>query len=75
MPALHRRLMAALIGAMQLYGARQMKHAGATGTETLDSTIALGDFYQRVRDGALKIGTAEGCWAVGLALLKASLEL
>lgn len=70
----YRRLAAALIGAMQLSGARQMKHAGANGSETLDSTLGLGDFYQRLRDGTLKIGTTEGCWAFGLALLKASLE-
>ncbi|HEX3129510.1 MAG TPA: phosphotransferase [Thermoanaerobaculia bacterium] len=70
----YRRLAAALIGAMQLSGARQMKHAGATGAETLDSTLGLRDFYQRLRDGTLKIGTAEGCWAFGLALLKVGLE-
>ena len=33
-----RRLAAALAGTMQLFIARQMKHPGATGAETLDST-------------------------------------
>jgi thiamine kinase-like enzyme len=70
-----RRLVAALAGTMQLYVARQMKHAGATGAETLDSTLLFGDFYQQLRDGALKLGTADGQWAFGLALLKASLSL
>jgi hypothetical protein len=60
---------------LQIYVARQMKHEGATGAETLDSTLSLGEFYQQLRDGALKIGTADGQWAFGLALLKASLAL
>jgi hypothetical protein len=70
-----RRLAASLAGTMQLYLARLMKHAGATGAETLASTLPLGDFYQRLRAGALKVGTADGQWAFGLALLKESLSL
>ena len=70
-----RRLAAALAGAMQLFIARQMKHPGATGAETLDSTPSLGEFYQRMRAGELKVGTADGQWAFGLALLKESLAL
>jgi hypothetical protein len=68
-----RRLAAALAGAMQLFIARQMKHPGATGGETLDSTPSLGEFYQRMRAGELKVGTPDGQWAFGLALLKESL--
>jgi thiamine kinase-like enzyme len=68
-----RRLAAALAGSFQLYLARQMKHAGATGVETLDSTLSLGEFYQRMQAGALKLGTADGHWGFGLALLKESL--
>ncbi len=68
-----RRLAAALAGSFQLYLARQMKHAGATGAETLDSTPSLGEFYQRMQAGALKLGTADGHWGFGLALLKESL--
>jgi hypothetical protein len=70
-----RRLAATLAGAMQLFIARQMKHPGATGAETLASTLSLGEFYQRMRNGELKIGTADGQWAFGLALLKESLAL
>ncbi|ATB40753.1 hypothetical protein CYFUS_006209 [Cystobacter fuscus] len=70
-----RRLAAALAGAFQLYFARQMKHTGATGTETLDSTPSLGEFYQRMQAGALKLGTADGHWGFGLALLKEGLAL
>lgn len=70
-----RRLAAALAGTMQLFVARQMKHPGATGAERLDSTLTLGEFYQRMRTGELKVGTADGQWAFGLALLKESLAL
>ncbi len=68
-----RRLAAALAGTMQLFIARQMKHPGATGAETLASALSLGEFYQRMRNGELKVGTADGQWAFGLALLKESL--
>ena len=68
-----RRLAAALVGSMQLHLARQMKHPGASGVETLDSTLSLGEFYQRMMTGALSLGTADGQWAFGLAMLKASL--
>lgn len=68
-----RRLVAALAGTMQLFIARQMKHPGATGAETLDATLPLGEFYQRMSAGELRLGTADGQWAFGLALLKVSL--
>jgi aminoglycoside phosphotransferase (APT) family kinase protein len=68
-----RRLAAAFCGAYQLHIARGMKHPGATGAETLDAALSLGDFYQRLRSGALQIATAEGLWTFGLALLKESL--
>jgi aminoglycoside phosphotransferase (APT) family kinase protein len=71
----NRRLAAALAGSFQLYLARQLKHAGATGSETLDSTPSLGEFYQRMQTGTLKLGTADGHWGFGLALLKESLAL
>jgi aminoglycoside phosphotransferase (APT) family kinase protein len=70
-----RRLAAALAGTMQLYLARQLKHPGAAGPETLAATLALGEFYLQLRDGALKLGTASGQWAFGLSLLKESLAL
>lgn len=67
------RLVAALAGTMQLYLARQMQHAGATGAETLAATLTLGEFYQQMRAGTLRLGTPGGQWAFGLALLKESL--
>jgi aminoglycoside phosphotransferase (APT) family kinase protein len=70
-----RRLVAVLAGTMQMYVARQLKHTGATGAETLDSTPSLGEFYQRMMAGVLKLGTADGQWWFGLALLKESLSL
>lgn len=70
-----RRLAATLVGTMQLYLARQLKHEPATGTETLESTLPLGEFYQQLRTGALKLGTADGQWAFGLAMMKESLAL
>ena len=71
----HRLLAAALAGTMQLFIARRMKHAGATGAETLDNTLSLGEFYQRMRAAELKVGTPDGQWAFGLALLKESLAV
>jgi aminoglycoside phosphotransferase (APT) family kinase protein len=70
-----RRLAAALAGTMSLHLARMMKHAGATGAETLADTLALGDFYQQMMAGVLRLGTPEGQWAFGLALLKESLAV
>jgi aminoglycoside phosphotransferase (APT) family kinase protein len=70
-----RRLVAAFAGTMSLHVARLVKHPGATGAETLEGTLALGDFYQQMQAGVLKLGTPEGQWAFGLALLKESLTL
>jgi aminoglycoside phosphotransferase (APT) family kinase protein len=70
-----RRLAASLAGSFQLHLARRMGHPGAAGTETLDAALTLGAFYERLRSGALKVGTPEGQWAFGLALLKESLAL
>lgn len=70
-----RRLAAALAGTFSLYLARQMKHAGATGAETLEATPSLGEFYQRMMAGELKLGTVDGQWWFGLALLKHGLSL
>jgi hypothetical protein len=70
-----RRLVAAFAGTMSLHVARLVKHPGATGAETLEATLALGDFYQQMRAGVLTLGTPEGQWAFGLALLKECLTL
>ena len=47
-------------------------HAAATGDETLDATLSLGEFYQRLMSGSLSIDSADGQWCFGLALVKAS---
>ena len=73
--AYSRRLVAAFSGTMFLHIARLRGHAGATGDETLDATLPLGDVYQRMRAGALDVGSAAGQWAFGLALVKASASL
>jgi aminoglycoside phosphotransferase (APT) family kinase protein len=67
-----RRLATTLSGAFQLHLARRMKHPGATGEETLDGAVSLGEFYQRLRSGAVQLASAEGLWTFGLALLKES---
>jgi aminoglycoside phosphotransferase (APT) family kinase protein len=69
-----RRLVAVLCGSAFLHLARQSGHAGATG-ETLESTTPLAEFYQRLRAGAVNIGSGEGQWWFGLALVKASVTL
>lgn len=66
-----RRLVAALAGTMQLYLARGLGHPGATEA----SALSLGEFYQQLRAGAQRLGTPEGQWAFGLALLNESLKL
>jgi aminoglycoside phosphotransferase (APT) family kinase protein len=71
----NRRLAAVLCGAVFLNLARQSGHAGATGEETLASTPSLGEFYQRLRSGSVKLASAEGQWGFGLALVKASAAL
>lgn len=69
------RLAAALCGAMFTQLARRAGYAGADGERTLESTASLGEFYQRLRTGALSLASADGQWAFGLALLKASATL
>jgi aminoglycoside phosphotransferase (APT) family kinase protein len=66
-----RRLVAALAGTMSLYLAEKAKHPGGEAAEAL----SLGDFYQQMRAGSLRLGTPEGQWAFGLALLKESLAV
>jgi aminoglycoside phosphotransferase (APT) family kinase protein len=70
-----RRLVAVLCGAIFLHMARYSGHAGSTGAETLDSTLSLAEFYQRMRSAALSVDTAEGQWCFGLALVKESFAL
>ena len=67
-----RRLVAVMCGALFLHLARASGHTGATGEESLESTLQLGELYQRMRSGMLDPGTAEGQWAFGLSLVKAA---
>lgn len=68
-----RRLAATLCGIMFLHLARHAGHAGAGGDETLESTPSLGECFQRMFAGVLNVGSAEGQWMFGLALIKESL--
>ena len=43
--------------------------------ETLESTLSLGDFYQKLRAGELRLDSPEGGRAFGLALIKESFAL
>jgi aminoglycoside phosphotransferase (APT) family kinase protein len=70
-----RRVAGALAGSFSLHLARQMKHPGATGAETMESALPLLEFYQQMRAGALKLGSAEGQWTFGLALVKESFAI
>jgi hypothetical protein len=56
--------------AVFLHLAREQGHAGATGDETLESTLSLGDLYKALMTGAFTLASAEGQWRFGLALLK-----
>jgi aminoglycoside phosphotransferase (APT) family kinase protein len=67
-----RRTVAVLCGVMFMRLAHQSGHAGATGDETLESTLSLSDFYKRLMSGAVNIASAEGQWLFGLALTKES---
>jgi len=69
--AYYRRLVAALCGSAFLGIARRRGHAGSTAEDALD----LAAFYQQLRGGAVNIASADGQWAFGLALIKASLAL
>jgi aminoglycoside phosphotransferase (APT) family kinase protein len=73
--AYNRRLVAVLVGVMFVHIARQSGHAGADGTERLESTPSLADFYQKMRTGAVSIGTPEGRWQYGMSMLKHSMSL
>jgi hypothetical protein len=68
-----RRLVAMMVGTGFLTFARATGHPGAAPDTLLDSTASLGDFYQRLRSGEIDLGTPDGRFAFGLALVKASL--
>jgi aminoglycoside phosphotransferase (APT) family kinase protein len=66
-----RRLVAVVCGVVFLHLARLAGHVG-DGAATLDGALGLGDFYQRLRAGAVSVADGEGRWTFGLALLKES---
>ena len=68
--AYDRRMVAVMCGATFLKLARQNGHAGAAGSETLESTSSLGEVYQGMRTGSIDIATAAGQWSLGLALVR-----
>ena len=43
---------------------------GTAGPVSLDGVPPLGEFYAKMRSGALSVTTGEGQWAFGLGLLK-----
>ena len=72
-----RRLIAVLcpvVGmGMQVSQGRAPARSGAI--ETLESTLSLGEFYQKLRAGAVRLDSLEGGRAFGLALIKESFAL
>ena len=66
----NRRLMATLFAVSCLAAARQGGHPGATGDETMETTMPLGDFYQRLRSGLVNIATVDGQWSFGLSMVR-----
>jgi aminoglycoside phosphotransferase (APT) family kinase protein len=65
-----RRLVAALAGSASLLMARRLEHPG--GDAAVEEALPLGAFYQQMLAGTLRLGTPEGQWAFGLALVKES---
>jgi thiamine kinase-like enzyme len=70
----NQRLASVLPGLLFLQLSRQLGHAGATGDETIASTMDLSEFYQQLMAGTLSLASAEGQWRFGLALVKAGLS-
>ena len=70
-----RRLIAVLgpVTGMQLSNGRGPVRSGAI--ETLESTLSLGEFYQRLRAGEVRLDSPDGKRAFGLALIKESFAL
>jgi len=70
-----RRLIAMLCGVNFLqfgYLSGYTAGADAAGEQTPEATLALGEFYRRLRAGTLSLATGEGRWAFGLALARES---
>lgn len=65
-----RRTAALLSGMASLQVARTGGHPGSTDPQSPHDTPALGDVYAAMRSGTLQIGTPEGQWTFGLALIR-----
>jgi aminoglycoside phosphotransferase (APT) family kinase protein len=72
--AYQQRLVAVMCGVAFLNLARGAGHAGATGAETLETTLSLAEVYLKMRAGEVSLGTPDGLWRLGLALVRASVE-
>jgi hypothetical protein len=55
--------------------ARRGGHAGATAEDTLASAPSLAELYLSLAEGSVRIGTPDGQWRFGLALVRTSVEL
>jgi aminoglycoside phosphotransferase (APT) family kinase protein len=66
----YRWLTGVILGVGFLALARQAGHDGAAAPATLDAMPPLGEFYSKLRAGALSLATGEGQWAFGLGLVK-----
>jgi hypothetical protein len=64
-----RRLTGVMLGAGFVSLARQTGHDGTGAPETLDAAPTLGDVYRKMQTGDLSLGTSEGRWEFGLALI------
>lgn len=64
----YRRCAAVLCGIGMLHAARARGHQG--GEAAIDETRSLSEVYQEMRSGSLNVASADGQWALGLALLK-----
>jgi aminoglycoside phosphotransferase len=69
----NKRLIAVLCGTVFLRLARDSGYTGGI-DDTLEAAPSLGDVFQRRRAGSLDVGSADGQWAFGLALVKASVD-
>ena len=69
-----RRTAALLSGMASLQVARAGGHAGSTDPQSAHDTPSLGDVYAAMRTGSLQIGSPEGQWTFGLALVRESIS-
>jgi thiamine kinase-like enzyme len=66
----NRRLAAAVFGATFLYLAHRQGQPIEDGDNTLEATPTLGECYDRIRAGTLRLASPEGQWLFGLAMMR-----